>query len=79
MASNPAPIPVVDLVSDHRANLDLYNTLSRVASAGYPSPLNEEQREAYMLLPQLIEDCAVSYALIPDGHVGKPAHYLMYA
>lgn len=64
------------LERDWLANLALYNDVSALASSRYPEPLNEDERAAYRLLPELIEDCRVSWGLIPPHACS--VHYLLH-
>ena len=62
-------------IENHRDAVALYEEVSRIASAHYPDPLAEEQRDAYLLLPYMLNLCRDAYSLLdPDI---RPVHYLL--
>lgn len=62
------------LLSEHREWVEAYLDTTRIAAAGYPAPLTQDQRDAYGLLPALIDECRKSYYMLPDEI--RPIHYL---
>ena len=62
------------LVSEHREWVSAYLDTTRIAAAGYPNPLTQEQKDAYSLLPDLIDECKKSYFMLPPDL--RPVHYL---
>jgi hypothetical protein len=55
--------------------LELYNETSALAASGGPDgPLPEDRRDAYRLLPDLIERCRESWLAIPESV--RSIHYL---
>jgi hypothetical protein len=62
-------------INEHEENLMLYREASRIASCAYPAPLTEEQRDAYLLLPSLIELCKDSCDDLDPAE--RPLHYLL--
>ncbi len=63
----------MDRKTEHKGWVELYNETVRLASSTYPEMLSEEQRDAYMLLPDLIERCQESYHAIPEPD--RPLHW----
>ena len=60
--------------AEHAAAVAVYKDIGGAAAAGYPDALTDDQRAAYLVLPELIEDCRRTfYALAPED---RPLHYL---
>jgi hypothetical protein len=66
---------MTSLNDEHREAVMLYREASRLASCTYPAPLTEEQRDAYKLLPTLMEMCKDAWDdLDPES---RSLHYLV--
>lgn len=57
----------------HRQWVECWEELTRIASSSYPL-LTPESRDAYLALPQVIEECRESFLRIPEPV--RPLHYL---
>ena len=64
-----------DHVQAHRDAVQQYLELSLTAAAGYPDPLTEDQKAAYLTLPFLIDECRDAWDRLPVD--ARPVHYLL--
>ena len=64
-----------DAVTAHRDSVAAYLELSLFAASGYPAPLTEDQRAAYLTLPFLMDECKEAWDRLPES--GRPVHYLL--
>ena len=64
-------------IEDHREAVATYREISTFAASGYPERLTDEQRDAYSLLPTLMDDCKEKYDALPVE--SRPNHYLLTA
>ena len=67
------PMKPDDLIRAHRAAVEVYLDISHIAASSYPE-LTDASREAYEVLPMLIDDCQREYDRIPEDL--RPVHYL---
>lgn len=58
----------------HAEWVDLWRETALIACSGYPDPLTDEQRAAYLTLPDLIARCKEAWLAIPE--LERPVHYL---
>ena len=65
------------LVASHRDSVTQYMELSLFAASGYPAPLTDDQRAAYLTLPFLMDECREAWDRLPES--GRPVHYLVAA
>ena len=49
----------------HRDNVETWRDVSAIAHGNGDPTLTDEQRDAYLLLPDLLDTCASSYESIP--------------
>ena len=63
------------LVAAHRNAVLAYLELSMFAASGYPAPLTDDQRAAYLTLPFLMDECQEAWDRLPAD--GRPVHYLL--
>jgi len=66
-------IPANDPVRAHRSAVEAYQDIAHVATSCYPE-LTDAAREAYEILPMLIDDCQRTFEAIPPDL--RPLHYL---
>lgn len=66
-----------ELIAAHRDYVETWRELSNFAAAGFPKPLTEQERDVYMLLPFVQDQCKAAYAAIPAEAESRPLHYLM--
>ena len=64
-----------DAVCAHRDAVLSYLELSMFAASGYPDPLTDDQRAAYLTLPFLIDEAKELWDRLPE--VSRPPHYLL--
>ena len=64
-------------VQAHRDAVLAYLELSLRAAAGYPDPLTDDQRAAYLTLPFLMDECKEAWDRLPES--GRSVHYLLAA
>lgn len=69
MTNNPA--------QEHREAVAAYLDLSLFAASGYPAPLTEDQRAAYLTLPFLMDEAREAWDRLPV--TSRPIHYLLSA
>jgi len=63
---------------EHRLWLDAYHATSAAAQEnpfGPTAPLTEEQTQAYLLLPALLDECEVAWKAIPEPE--RSVHFLL--
>jgi len=68
---------LIDLVSSHRDAVLAYLELSMFAASGYPAPLTEDQKAAYLTVPYLADECREAWDRLPEA--SRPPHYLLAA
>ena len=66
-----------NLSQAHRDAVLAYLELSMFAASGYPAPLTEDQKAAYLTLPFLIDECQEAWDRLPVD--ARPVHYLLAA
>ena len=59
----------------HRYAVLAYLELSMFAASGYPAPLTDDQKAAYLTLPFLMDECKESWDRLPEA--SRPPHYLL--
>ena len=59
----------------HRDAVLAYLELSMFAASGYPAPLTDDQRAAYLTLPFLMDECKDAWDRLPVN--ARPVHYLL--
>ena len=59
----------------HRDAVLAYLELSMFAASGYPAPLTEDQKAAYLTVPYLADECREAWDRIPEA--SRPPHYLL--
>ena len=64
-----------DAVCAHRNAVLAYLELSMFAASGYPAPLTDDQRAAYLTLPFLMDECQEAWDRLPES--GRPVHCLL--
>ena len=64
-------------VQAHRDAVLAYLELSLFAASGYPAPLTEDQRAAYLTLPFLMDECREAWDRLQVD--SRPVHYLLAA
>ncbi len=67
-----------ELLAQHRVWVETYNDVVYQACSRYPELLNDREKEAYLLLPSLIDYCRQAYSFIPEDAPGRPVHYLSH-
>ena len=68
---------VSDPVQAHRESVAAYLELSMFAASGYPDPLTDDQKAAYLTLPFLMDECQEAWDRLPVD--SRPVHYLLAA
>ena len=68
---------VPDIMQAHRDAVLAYLELSMFAASGYPDPLTDDQRAAYLTLPFLMDECKDTWDRLPVD--SRPIHYLLAA
>ena len=63
------------LVVAHRDAVLAYLELSMFAASGYPAPLTEDQKAAYLTVPYLANECREAWDRLPVDV--RPVHYLL--
>ena len=61
----------------HRDAVLAYLELSLFAASGYPAPLTEDEKAAYLTLPFLMDECREAWDRLPVD--SRPVHYLLVA
>lgn len=64
-----------DYAQAHRDAVLAYLELSMFAASGYPAPLTEDQKAAYLTVPYLVDECREAWDRIPEA--SRPPHYLL--
>ena len=59
----------------HAESVAAYLELSLFAASGYPAPLTEDQKAAYLTLPFLMDECQEAWDRLPVD--SRPVHYLL--
>jgi len=59
----------------HRDAVLAYLELSLFAASGYPEPLTDDQKAAYLTVPYLADECKVAWDRLPVE--ARPVHYLL--
>jgi hypothetical protein len=59
----------------HRDAVRQYFELSLTAAAGYPDPLTDDQRAAYLTLTYLMDECREAWDRLPVD--ARSPHYLL--
>ena len=67
------PTKIEELVSEHRECVEIWTAVSHIAAACYPK-LDEDARDAYGILPGLIDRCKETFDALPVEN--RPLHYL---
>ena len=62
-------------MNEHREAVAQYLELSMFAASGYPAPLTDDQRAAYLTLPFLMDECKDAWDRLPEA--SRPPHYLL--
>ena len=66
---------MIDTAQAHAEAVAFYLELSMFAASGYPAPLTEDQRAAYLTLPFLMDEAKALWDRLPVD--ARPVHYLM--
>ena len=64
-----------DSMQAHAESVYAYLELSMFAASGYPAPLTDDQRAAYLTLPFLMDECQEAWDRLPES--GRPVHCLL--
>ena len=64
-----------DPVQAHRDAVIAYLELSMFAASGYPAPLSEDKKAAYLTVPYLADECSEAWDRLPEA--ARPPHYLL--
>ena len=64
-------------VQAHAESVAAYLELSLFAASGYPAPLTDDQRAAYLTLPFLMDECQEAWDRLPVD--SRTVHYLLAA
>ena len=59
----------------HAESVAAYLELSLFAASGYPAPLTEDQKAAYLTLPFLMDESKALWDKLPAD--SRPVHYLL--
>ena len=62
-------------MNEHHEAVAQYLELSLFAASGYPAPLTDDQRAAYLTLPFLMDECQEAWDRLPES--GRPVHCLL--
>ena len=64
-------------IQAHAESVAAYLELSLFAASGYPAPLTEDQKAAYLTLPFLMDECQEAWDRLPVD--SRTVHYLLAA
>ena len=61
----------------HAESVAAYLELSLFAASGYPAPLTDDQKAAYLTVPYLADECKEAWDRLPEA--SRSPHYLLFA